>query len=144
VSDIEVLSASDTQAPSVSDTEFVAPRKSMLKKADKKIQTPLRKSLGIIREEAKLQEAIEELEIAKKEDWSEIDRDRFQFALAILYSAQNRKESRGAHYRLDYPEKKEEFRKTTVAEYRDGVIKISFREIPELREKRGICHGKEN
>jgi succinate dehydrogenase / fumarate reductase flavoprotein subunit len=133
-----------SEAPSTSDTESVAPRKSLLKKADKKIQTPLRKSLGIIREEAKLQEAIEELETAKKEDWSEIDRDRFQFALAILYSAQNRKESRGAHYRLDYPEKKEEFRKTTVAEYRDGVIKISFREIPKLREKRGACHGKEN
>jgi succinate dehydrogenase / fumarate reductase flavoprotein subunit len=62
----------------------------------------------------------------------------------MLYSALERKESRGAHYRKDYSKQSEEYRKTTVAEYKNGKIKITFREIPEFREKNNACNRKEN
>ena len=47
-------------------------------------------------------------------------------AKAIMLSALERKESRGAHYRTDFPETKEEFRKCSVAEFADGEIRIRF------------------
>ena len=45
---------------------------------------------------------------------------------AMLMSALAREESRGAHYRQDCPETKDEFCSCSVAEYKDGAISISF------------------
>ena len=50
----------------------------------------------------------------------------------MLKSALNRKESRGGHYRDDYPETDESYRKTSVAGY-DQDITINFADIPERR-----------
>jgi succinate dehydrogenase / fumarate reductase flavoprotein subunit len=111
--------------------------KSALKKSDKKLQSQLLLALGIVRDEATLQAVIDEFERVQKDD-------RINFALAMLYSALERKESRGAHYRKDYSKQSEEYRKTTVAEYKNGKIKITFREIPEFREKNNACNRKEN
>ena len=47
-------------------------------------------------------------------------------AKAILLSAQERKESRGAHFREDYPETKKEYQKCSVAQWKDGEILIRF------------------
>ena len=53
---------------------------------------------------------------------------------AVLLSALNRKESRGAHTRTDHPERDDKnYRKTTVAVFDGKKIKIGFRDIPEKR-----------
>lgn len=60
---------------------------------------------------------------------------RILLAEAILMSAIARKESRGAHTVKEYPERSEELRKTTTAQYRQEKIQIAFARIPELREE---------
>ncbi len=52
-----------------------------------------------------------------------------EVAKAIAVSAMNREESRGAHYRKDFPEMKDEWCRNTIAQLMDGQIKISLREV---------------
>ncbi len=47
-------------------------------------------------------------------------------ALAALTCADARKESRGAHYRSDYPEAGDEFRAATIITYNDGNMQVTF------------------
>jgi succinate dehydrogenase / fumarate reductase flavoprotein subunit len=103
---------------------------STVKKLDKELQSELLNALGIIRDEATIQSVIDKFEKVQADD-------KTRFSLAMLYSARDRKESRGAHFRSDYSKQSDEFQKTTIAEYKDGKIQISFREIPKLREKNG-------
>lgn len=49
-------------------------------------------------------------------------------AQAMLLSAINRKESRGAHQREEFPETNDNYKKTTIVEF-SGKLKISFEEI---------------
>lgn len=83
-------------------------------------------TLGVVRNEAMLKEG--EAEILKLQG-------RFPLlGLAVIESAISRKESRGAHFRDDYPDRDEEhFHKTTVARYDGSKIIISFEPIPERR-----------
>ena len=60
---------------------------------------------------------------------------RLDLARAMLLSAIHRTESRGAHWRSDYPDKDEAQRKTTLATIRDGRISIEYRDIPERRAR---------
>ena len=56
-------------------------------------------------------------------------------AEAMLMSALERKESRGAHQRTDFTETDDErFRKTTVATVREGRVQIQFQSIPEVSQ----------
>ena len=56
----------------------------------------------------------------------------FNLARVITFGAHNRNESRGAHYKPDFPERNdEEFIKTTMAEFVDGksAPNIHYEEI---------------
>ncbi|MBR1554996.1 MAG: FAD-binding protein, partial [Oscillospiraceae bacterium] len=91
--------------------------------------------LGIVRSQETLQNQLNALEVlANQREYSFYEQNRLLLAEAMLRSALERRESRGAHYREDYPDKDETFRKTTVAECDDNnQVRISFRPIPEKR-----------
>lgn len=103
-----------------------------------KLKDILWDGLGIAREEKTLSGALEKLEAALNEDLTSWERNRALLGKAMLLSALEREESRGAHYRWDFPDRDDtNFRKTTVAVCRDGTIAVTRRRIPERRTTDG-------
>jgi len=47
----------------------------------------------------------------------------------IILSAINRTESRGAHYRSDFTESKEEFEKNTIVSYENDMLKVRLEDV---------------
>lgn len=87
----------------------------------------LSNGLGIVRNETEMMKIIEELsELLAQENLSETDKMRTRLGLAMARSAYARKESRGAHYRSDYPDTSEEFRKLSVISYNSGKLTLKF------------------
>ena len=94
--------------------------------------------LGIAREETVLSSAAKGLEELLAGDLTPWERNRALLGKAMVSSALARRESRGAHYRTDFPQRDDaQFQKTTVAVCRDGAIDIVFRPIPERRTDNG-------
>ena len=127
-----------TAAENIEDVE-VKITKEILKDCDEcsplfneKIATILSEGLGIIRNEEGILKALDKCESLEKEELNKAEQNKLTFAKAMLKSALNRKESRGGHYRDDYPETDESYRKTSVAGY-DQDITINFADIPERR-----------
>lgn len=96
-------------------------------------------ALGIVRNENGLKKALEELSDTEREysRLNDIDRARIQLARAMLLSALERRESRGAHFREDYPEPNEAYRKTLRASFVNGSVSLRFEDIPDRR----VPHG---
>lgn len=96
----------------------------------------IKEALGIFRTAATLEKAINRLsELAEKNELTATATKRYLLAKAMLISALNRQESRGAHTRLDYPDKDDEhFKKATVVKYVNNEIAVSMRDIA-LRRK---------
>ena len=105
--------------------------------ADKKISSviehELANGLGIIRNGKSLQRAIDNinnsinnyiqsLDIAGEQQLSDELINRYRFAIAMLTSALERRESRGAHTREDYPDTLEEYRRTSVIKWSGNHI----------------------
>lgn len=86
-------------------------------------------ALGIVRDEESLKAALRQVEaLSGEKNRTERERQRLSLAEAMLKSAEIRKESRGAHYRSDYPKTEESYRKMTTA-FRDGArVQVSFSE----------------
>ncbi len=94
----------------------------------------LRDSLGIFRSGEKLEAAAEKMQELIDSEQDALQRNRMLLGKAALLGALNRKESRGAHTRTDYPGTDDKnYRKTTVAVFDGKEIKVSFRDIPEKR-----------
>ena len=93
-------------------------------------------SLGIVRDEDGLRSALTGLE--KLDCGNAAESAAKELANAMLMSAYERRESRGAHCRADHPETKEEYRKTTVSEYKNGAVRITFEDIPEAADEGNI------
>ncbi len=88
--------------------------------------------MGIVRSEAGLTAALDALSALTPGNARE--RCRLRLAEAMLTAARARRESRGAHYREDWPQTDESFRKTAVAEMQGDAVTITFRPLPERRE----------
>ena len=91
----------------------------------------LMRALGIVREARTIETAVKELDAVRQtENLTRRDRQRIDLAEAMLRSALERKESRGAHQRRDFPERKDtEFQKTTLTQLEDGHVTVRFCDI---------------
>ena len=97
-----------------------------------KMASLLYESLGIIREEKSMRRALEGLSLLLQEEGlTETDRNRIMLGEAILRSALFRKESRGAHFRSDFPERDESFCGLVTAIKKDGKIEIDIKKKRE-------------
>ncbi len=102
------------------------------------IATIMNKDLGITRNEADLQEGISQIDyyldtltkIKFDPDVSLYENYRLFYLVllskAILLCAKERKETRGAHIRTDYPDTMDEFKKCTYVNFKNNTIEISF------------------
>ena len=98
----------------------------------------MRENLGIERSKERLENGITDisfyLSVIDKIHYDNSEMTYFAYSLkgiltlakATLLCALNRKESRGAHYRSDYPEKNDDFSYATLISYDDGSFSVSL------------------
>ena len=103
----------------------------------------LKEDLGIVRDETRLQKGIEDvdyyLSIADKIHYDTSELIYFDYSLvgiltlarATLFCAKFRQESRGAHFRKDFPETKENMAASTIISYNGGEFRIRLDEEGE-------------
>ena len=109
-------------------TESESAEKEATPQLTEQVMQVLMEAMGIVRNAAQLTEALEKLHrIRETACCTRMDADRILLAEAMLRSAFERKESRGAHQRADYPERNDgDFQKTTVAVCRSEEVEIRF------------------
>jgi len=99
---------------------------SQRKKLTQQIKKLMWENVGLVREEGRLMNALKEInniiDSVQNLQNSRYIMDLLIVAKAVVLSALNRKESRGAHYRKDYPKENEEFRKHSII--KDKSMKI--------------------
>ena len=108
-----------------------------LKSIENQLASIMNDSLGIYRNQNDLLNALKEIENLNQDintdglyyDYVKI-KSLLMLAKSCILSANGRKESRGAHQRLDYPDVSDDYKKTTCINF-DGEIKISFEGFDE-------------
>ena len=98
---------------------------------EREMQEILAGALGVIRSEKSLSDAMERLKSLRGQDKS----SRLLLAEAMILSAYERKESRGAHLMEEYPGTEAEFEKTSHVSFDGEKLNISFEEIPIFKGK---------
>ena len=93
-----------------------------------KLSEILANALGIVRTKNSLAVGMSGIEDLLLEDVNDMERARLLLGMAILKSAEFRKESRGAHYRDDFPKMDENQAKMTVCELSGDGIAVNFKE----------------
>ena len=93
-----------------------------------KIKDILITGLGIVRDEKTINGSIVMIDELLSSDLKQSQKEKCLLAKAMLLSALNRKESRGAHYRSDYPDTNDNYKKTSLICY-DGNIAIDYIDI---------------
>ena len=98
----------------------------------------LKEDLGIVRDEKRLRKGIEDvdfyLDIADKINYDSSVLPYFNYSLtgiltlarAVLVSADARHESRGAHFRSDYPEENRELQAASVISYDNSAYRVRY------------------
>ena len=98
----------------------------------------LKEDLGIVRDEKRLRKGIEDvdfyLDIADKINYDSSVMPYFNYSLtgiltlarAVLVSADARHESRGAHFRSDYPEENRELQAASVISYDNSAYRVRY------------------
>jgi succinate dehydrogenase / fumarate reductase flavoprotein subunit len=82
----------------------------------------LYKALGIVRNETEMKSALELIEgMQEKHCGNEADIRRLNLARMMLVCAIYRKESRGAHYRSDYPDMDDKFKRYIKCDFK-GIL----------------------
>jgi succinate dehydrogenase / fumarate reductase flavoprotein subunit len=119
-------------------------------KIQQDLQGTMQDLVGIVRTEAEMRQALERLEAYRTRAWNagvtghreyhagwhtSLDlRNQLIVSEAITRSAIERKESRGGHFREDFPDKDPSFGRINIAVRKgpDGAMQISHTPIPEL------------
>lgn len=98
----------------------------------------LRNALGIFRSGDILEGAARRMQELISNEKNDLQKNRMILGRAVLLAALNRRESRGAHTRTDYPGRDDvNFRKTSIVTYNGREITVSLRDIPEKRGEPG-------
>ncbi len=109
---------SNVQSPKSSDkrpwTLDLAPWTSISTAVKKRVKRVMWERVGILRERESLVRAIREFEQIESSNLSTSSRNFVTLALLVARAALWREESRGGHFRSDFPERQEEFRVHSV------------------------------
>ncbi len=132
--DPEGKSADPCQGTAALEADSFSPMEEEERGVHEKMTQALLKGMEPLRTKERMEEALEEVRALMDRGLSQVMKAELLLAEAMLLSALNRKETRGAHTRLDYPDTKEEYRKTTVAGVKDGRIEITYEEITPYSE----------
>lgn len=89
--------------------------------------------MGIIRNKESIEDSIKRIDELLDNEHNQSRYAKTILAKAMLMCALNRNESRGAHYREDYPETNDDFLKTTVVSFKDDIV-IEYADIDGGRE----------
>ena len=87
----------------------------------------LMESLGIVRTAEQMKRGLAEMKkLYNSPKLTVMDQKRVRLCMAMIKAAIGREESRGAHYRTDFPETKDEFQKISCARWKNGAIDLRF------------------